>query len=59
MKTVVERLSSDDVPVASLSLALINSLLKNATDMGDGRFGDELEKLQAWKVIGVDRKSVV
>lgn len=53
METVVDRLSSDDVPVASLSLALINSLFRGATELGDSRFGDELESLQTWKVVGV------
>lgn len=53
MKIVVGRLSSGDVAVATLSLALINSLFRGATELGDERFGDELEMLDTWRIIGV------
>ncbi|KAL8276486.1 hypothetical protein RQP46_011087 [Phenoliferia psychrophenolica] len=51
MSIVVGRLSSGDIAVATLSLALINSLFRGATELGDERFGEELEMLDTWRII--------
>ena len=53
MSIVVGRLSSGDIAVATLSLALINSLFRGATELGDERFGEELEMLDTWRIIAV------
>ncbi|ORY63657.1 ELMO/CED-12 family-domain-containing protein [Leucosporidium creatinivorum] len=52
LKIVVGRLASGDVEVVDLSLGLVNSLFRGATEIGDHRFGDELERLEGWKAIG-------
>lgn len=57
LKIVVGRLASGDVQVADLSLGLVNSLFRGATEIGDHRFGDELERLEGWKAIGVSFSS--
>ncbi|KAK4706042.1 hypothetical protein P7C70_g158, partial [Phenoliferia sp. Uapishka_3] len=49
---VVGRLSSGDIAVANLSLALINSLFRGAIELGDRRFGDEMEGLGSWEIVG-------
>ncbi|KAI5474607.1 engulfment and cell motility protein 1 [Pseudohyphozyma bogoriensis] len=53
MKLLVTKLSSGDVPVATNSLALINSLLRGSISLGDRTFGDELEALGGWALVGV------
>lgn len=53
MKTLVSRLGSGDQPLAALSLGLINSLFKGAIEVSDLSFSAELEKQDAWKVVGV------
>ncbi|GAA5852412.1 hypothetical protein JCM8547_006773 [Rhodosporidiobolus lusitaniae] len=52
LKIVIERLSSGDVPITNSSLALLNTLLKGSTELGDLRLADELDALDAWKVVG-------
>ncbi|GAA6032241.1 hypothetical protein JCM8097_007140 [Rhodosporidiobolus ruineniae] len=49
---VIERLSSGDVPVTNSSLALLNTLLRGSTELGDLRLAEELDALDAWKVVG-------
>lgn len=53
LKTVVQRLLTGDVAGRDLSLALINSLFQGGIELGDPRFGDELEELDAWRAITV------
>ncbi|BGP49709.1 hypothetical protein JCM10450v2_005614 [Rhodotorula kratochvilovae] len=52
LRIVVERLSSGDVAVTNLSLGLLNTLLRGSTELGDLRLADELDSLDAWKVVG-------
>ncbi|BGP17809.1 hypothetical protein JCM10213_001690 [Rhodosporidiobolus nylandii] len=49
---VIERLSSGDVPITNSSLALVDTLLQGSTEIGDLRLVDELDTLDAWKVVG-------
>ncbi|GAA6003725.1 hypothetical protein JCM10207_003565 [Rhodosporidiobolus poonsookiae] len=51
LKIVIERLSSSDVPIINSSLALLNTLLRGSTELGDMRLADELETLEAWKAV--------
>ncbi|GAA5988208.1 hypothetical protein JCM11641_001613 [Rhodosporidiobolus odoratus] len=49
---VIERLGSGDVPVTEVSLGLLETLLRGANEIGDLRLSDELDRLNAWKVVG-------
>ena len=53
LRIVVERLAGGDVEVTNLSLALLDTLLRGSTDLGDLRLADELDTLDAWRAIGV------
>ncbi|GAA5841843.1 hypothetical protein JCM9279_003127 [Rhodotorula babjevae] len=52
LRIVVERLAGGDLEVTNLSLALLDTLLRGSTDLGDLRLADELDNLDAWRAIG-------
>ncbi|KPV74203.1 uncharacterized protein RHOBADRAFT_54055 [Rhodotorula graminis WP1] len=52
LRIVVERLAGGDVEVTNLSLALLDTLLRGSTELGDLRLADELDTLDAWRAIG-------
>ncbi|KAM0786337.1 hypothetical protein ACM66B_001810 [Microbotryomycetes sp. NB124-2] len=51
LKIVVDRLGAEELALVELSLSLINTLFRGATDAHDADFSDDLESLGAWTAI--------